>query len=233
MPNYGSDYVGGLTIIGAHGQVISGEDAIAEMQLSQIQGWQDDEIIGAAPMLMRTNPRLGTVAQQRNPRVASLLQTGLRNPGLMAALRGPLFPAAPPSQLVPPGQPGPRVVDVPAGPVGLALIPMNSAGTVAPGATAVITVQPQSIFKPYRMTVDPVIAAFFLIQNLQVGTVPLFDAPGAVPASNFPPNLQQGNLKKVTATPGIALTMSVTNRDGVAHPFFSTMFGEAAPPACG
>jgi hypothetical protein len=227
VPNYGSDYVGGLTIIGAHGEVMSGPDAIAEMHAQQISGWPDDEIVGQAQQLVRMSPGLTSArTMQRFPRVANLIRTGLMRPMFP-------FPAAPPSQLVPPGQPGPRVVDVPPGPVGLALIPMNSAGPIAAGATAVITVQPQSIFKPYRLTVDPVIAAFFLIQNLQVGTVPLFDAPGAVPASNFPPNLQQGNLKKVTATPGIALTMSVTNRDGVAHPFFSTMFGEAAPPACG
>jgi hypothetical protein len=94
-------------------------------------------------------------------------------------------------------------------------------------------VLPQSIFKPYRLTVDPVIAAFFLINTLQVGVTPLFDAPGAVPASNFPPNLQQGNLKKITATPGLSITMQVQNRDGVGHPFYSTMFGEAAPTQCG
>lgn len=137
------------------------------------------------------------------------------------------------SQLVPQGTPGPQVVSTSPGPVGLALIPMNQTTAIAANAQSVITVQPQSIFKPYRLTVDPVIAAFFVITNLQVGTTPLFDAPGEVPCSNFPPDLQQGNLKKITANPGISVTMTVRNRDGVSHPFWSSLFGEAAPTQCG
>lgn len=227
MTQYGRDYVGNYTIIGASGQVMDPEDVQAEMLVHQISGWSDEDIIGQAMPLLRIAPRLPQAAARLNPRLLSLFRTPA------PAVRAAVQQFAPPSQLVPPMQPGPVVMQQPPGPVGLALIPMNNPANVAAGATANITVQPQSIFKPYRLTVDPVIAAFFMIQSLQVGTVPLFDAPGEVACSNFPPNLQQGNLKKVTANPGISLTMVVRNRDGAAHPFFSTMFGEAAPTACG
>lgn len=229
MTQYGRDYVGNYTIIGQGGQVMDPEEVHAEMLVHQISGWSDEDIIGQAFPLMRIAPRLPAAAARLNQRVATLLRPGAISPAIRAAVQQ----FAPPSQLVPPMQPGPVVMQQPPGPVGLALIPMNNPANVAAGAIATIAVQPQSIFKPYRLTVDPVIAAFFMIQSLQVGTVPLFDAPGEVACSNFPPNLQQGNLKKVTANPGISLTMVVRNRDGAAHPFFSTMFGEAAPTACG
>lgn len=223
MANYGRDYIGApYTIIGAGGQILNRDDAEADMLLQRISGWGDAEIVGAAPMLMRQSPALLSRAQQTAPRVAQLL-----NPAMLMNMR-PMMP----SLLMPQGQPGPSVHPSEPGPVGLALIPMNN-GSVAAGAQAVIAVQPQSIFKPYRLTVDPVIASFFVISNLQIGTVPLFDAPGEVPCSNFPPNLQQGNLKKITANPGIQVSMTIRNRDGAAHPFWSSLFGEAAPTQCG
>ena len=223
MANYGRDYIGApYTIIGAGGQIMNREDAEADMLLQRISGWGDAEIIGAAPFLMRQAPALAQRATQTAPRLAALLGRGTAFMPMMQ----------PNSLLMPQGQPGPSVHQSEPGPVGLALIPMNS-GSVAAGAQAVIAVQPQSIFKPYRLTVDPVIAAFFVISNLQIGTVPLFDAPGEVPCSNFPPNLQQGNLKKITANPGIQVSMTIRNRDGAAHPFWSSLFGEAAPTQCG
>lgn len=234
MTQYGRDYIGGMmTIIGSSGQVMSREDAEAQMVLDRVSGWGDAEIVGAAPMLVRQAPALPQRAAMFNPRVATALATGLRMP--FGPMPLPQFPTAglPQSHLVPVGQTGPHVAETNPGPVGLALVPMNSNGNVLAGGTQVINVQPQSIFKPYRLTVDPVIAAFFMITNLQIGTVPLFDAPGEVACSNFPPNLQQGNLKKITANPGIQISMTVRNRDGVAHPFWSTMFGEAAPTQCG
>lgn len=234
--NYGRDYIGGpMTIIGQHGQVMSREDAENDMILSRVSGWGDAEIIGAAPMLLRQSPSLPVRAAQVNPRVATLLRMAPAM-GLPFHAPGPLMnptTGLPQSHMTPIGTPGPHVVESNPGPVGLALIPMNFTAGVAAGGSQVISVLPQSIFKPYRLTVDPVIASFFVITNLQVGTVPLFDAPGEVPASNFPPNLQQGNLKKITANPGISISMTVRNRDGVAHPFWSSMFGEAAPTQCG
>lgn len=235
MTQYGRDYIGGglMTIIGQHGQVMNRDDAEADMLLQRISGWGDAEIIGQATALSRLAPSLPQRAAMLNPRVATMLRTGLTMPFMnQPQLMNPNS-GLPQSHLTPIGTPGPHVVESNPGPVGLALIPMNFTAGVPAGGTQVIAVQPQSIFKPYRLTVDPVIAAFFVITNLQIGTVPLFDAPGEVPCSNFPPNLQQGNLKKITANPGIQVSMTVRNRDGVAHPFWSSLFGEAAPTQCG
>ena len=72
MPNYGADYVGGMTIIGAHGEVISGEDAIAEMQLSQIQGWSDDEIIASNIAHQKRKEKLQAEQAERDEEVRDM-----------------------------------------------------------------------------------------------------------------------------------------------------------------
>lgn len=202
-------------IIGAGGRQVDPAQYEADAIIGGLSVQDDEAIIGAAPMLTQRFPALLPRAQTTAPRVANLLTSGL------SGLRGGLFRPT-----------GPQVVQSQPGPVGLAAIPCNSLGNVAAGATVVITVQPQSIFKPYKLILDSVIQPFFLISSFSVGTVPLFDAPGAMAGTLFTADALP-NLKKITANPGIAITLSVTNRDGAAHPFYSAVYGEAAPSACG
>lgn len=201
-------------IIGAGGRQVDPADYEADTIIGGLESMDDDTIIGQAANLTARFPRLMPRAQQTSPRVANLLAAAR---ALGPALARPL---------------GPQVARAEPGPVGLALVPFNSAGTVAAGGTATIVVQPQSIFKPYKLVVDSVIRPFFLIQSFQIGTTPLFDAPGAVAATMFLPDALP-NLKKITANPGISVTMTVSNRDGAPHPFFAAVYGEAAPTQCG
>lgn len=202
-----------FAIVGAGGRSIDPNDYEADAVIGALELLPDDAVVGQLPMLAQRFPNLPARAATLSPRVSQLL----RNPALSAAARGALR--------------GPAVVPSDPGPVGLSSIPFNFA-SVASGGTATVIVQPQSIFKPYKLVLDEVIRPFFLIQSFTIGTVPLFDAPGAMAGTLFTPDALP-NLKKITANPGIAVTMVVQNRDGAAHPFFAAVYGEAAPTQCG
>lgn len=207
-------------IIGQGGRQIDPSDYEADTIISGLENMDDEAIVGALPALARRFPTLPARAAQTSPRVSNLLGAIRANPNFLATMRGALAPQ------------GPRVAQSEPGPVGLSAIPLNSAAAVPAGGTATIIVQPQSIFKPYKLVLDTVIQPFFLIQSFTVGTVPLFDAPGAMAGTLFTPDALP-NLKKITANPGIAVSMVVVNRDGAAHPFFAAVYGEAAPTQCG
>lgn len=202
-------------IIGSGGQQVDRNGYDMDVLIGALAIQDDDAIIGAAPTLMNRYPGLAARAATTAPRVSNLL---LNSAALRNAFR--------------PGAIGPQVVQQQPGPVGLSAIPFNSVGSIAAGAQATIVVQPQSIFKPYKLVIDDVIRPFFLITAFNVGTTPLFDAPGQMAGTLFTPDALP-NLKKVTANPGIAVTMTITNRDGAAHPFYGAVYGEAAPTACG
>lgn len=206
-----------FSIIGAGGRAVDPADYEADAVIGALELLPDEAVVGQLPMLSSRFPSLPARAATLSPRISQLL----RSPALGAATRGALAGA----------MRGPQVVPTDPGPVGLSSIPFNFA-SVASGGTATIIVQPQSIFKPYKLVLDEVIRPFFLIQSFTIGTVPLFDAPGAMAGTLFTPDALP-NLKKITANPGIAVTMVVVNRDGAAHPFFAAVYGEAAPTQCG
>lgn len=222
MPPY---TIGEYSIIGAGGQAVDPRDFEAAAIVGAFEGMDDATIIGQLGPLMARSPALQARANQ-STRIRPLipfmpaLNFGAPRPGplgLGAAAASSYSPSVQPSM---------------PGPVGLSLIPFNLA--TVPGLTisAPIVVTPQSIFKPYKLVVDPTIAPFFTITVFQNGTVPFFDAPGEVPAAIFTSD-GLPNLKKITSNPGIAITLQVRNRDAVAHPFLSVVYGEAAPTQCG
>lgn len=212
--------IGEYSIIGRNGAAVDPMDYETDVAIGALEFMDDETVIGQLPRLAQRFPRL----QQRlaqgagGPRMLNLVRQAAARPlGLGAAA------AAAHSPTVQPTAPGP---------VGLSCIPFNLA-TLAGGATSQpIAVTPQSIFKPYKLVVDPVIAPFFLINAFANGTVPFIDAPGQLPASIFTADALP-NLKKITSNPGIQIQLTIQNRDVVAHPFFATLYGEAAPTQCG
>ena len=210
-------------IVGAGGRQIDPAEYEVDTVIGGLALMDDDAIIGNAGTLMQRYPNILARSATTAPRVNSLLLNAstLRNVGALRNAAAAFRPGS-----------GPQVVPSQPGPVGLAAIPFNSVGAIAAGASATIVVQPQSIFKPYKLVIDDVIRPFFLISSFNVGTTPLFDAPGLMAGTLFTPDALP-NLKKITANPGIAVTMTITNRDGAAHPFYGAVYGEAAPTACG
>lgn len=216
--------IGEYSIIGANGQSIDPAEYEANAIVGAFEQMDDATIIGQLPGILSRSPAL----QRRvaaSPRLAPMMaRTSVPFGGSLARPMGLGAAAA--------NAFSPQVVQAQPGPVGLSLIPFNLA-TVGAGLTsAPIIVTPQSIFKPYKLVVDPTIAQFFVITTFTNGTVPFFDAPGDVPASIFTSD-GLPNLKKITSNPGISITLIVRNRDVVAHPFLSVVYGEAAPTQCG
>jgi hypothetical protein len=230
MPPY---RVGEFSIIGANGQTIDPRDFEARAIVGALEAMDDNTVIGQLMPLMARFPTLSP-AVSASPRLSSLVAPAIA----ASAGRGMQF-GSPAPNAFPMGLGAaaasayaPRLVSSEPGPVGLSLIPFNVATVAGGTVSAPIVVTPQSIFKPYKLVIDPVIAPFFMIQIFQNGTVPFFDAPGEVPASIFTSD-GLPNLKKITSNPGISITLQVRNRDVVAHGFFSVVYGEAAPTQCG
>lgn len=231
MPPY---TIGEYSIIGAGGHAVDPADFEASAIIGAFEGMDDATVIGQLPGLLARSPALTRrAAASSRPAIAAVAQRAMQG-GQPFHLFGASAPAGRPMGLgaAAASSYSPQVMPSAPGPVGLSLIPFNLA--TVPGLTisAPIVVTPQSIFKPYKLVVDPVIAPFFTITVFQNGTVPFFDAPGEVPAAIFTSD-GLPNLKKITSNPGIAITLQVRNRDAVAHPFLSVVYGEAAPTQCG
>ncbi len=104
-----------------------------------------------------------------------------------------------------------------------------STGTVAAGASATITVPPQTLFRGRKLSVPADIAPYFTIDQLLVGNTPQFAAAGALPADSFRADATgQDNLTMDSCPPGLVITMVVTNQDSSAHQFRATLFGDSA-----
>lgn len=106
-----------------------------------------------------------------------------------------------------------------------------TATSVAAGATATISINSQIIFAPRRLIVPESIAPFFTIDAFSVGNVPLFAGNGSIPAEAFRPDSVNPNVRKITAQPGVPITVQVTNIDAVVHTFRGAIFGEGAQPS--
>ena len=128
----------------------------------------------------------------------------------------------------------PTAVPTEPGPVDISYVPLVSpVGGIAAGASFTINQTSQTIFKPKRLNVSRAIADFFLIDSVSVGNVPLSAAAGAVPAASFATDATGANVRKVTANPGVQIVLQVTNIDGAAHRFLSTLFGWSSQPEGG
>lgn len=102
-----------------------------------------------------------------------------------------------------------------------------SATTVAAGASAVITAQPQVPFRIDRLVVPSDIAGLFTIDDLKVGKNSNFAATGSVPARIFQENGVGVTLKGDTAQVSMLVTINVTNISGGAATFRAAVIGPA------
>lgn len=107
------------------------------------------------------------------------------------------------------------------------LLPLSSTTNVLASATALVSAQPQVIFRPERWVIqDP--TPNFTVNDLKVGKDSQFLNAGGVPSSVFSPTAVGVRLKLDTATVSMFITASVTNNDGgAAHAFISALIGPA------
>lgn len=191
------------------------ENAIAMRVVDAISGLSPADV-GAA------NPLANLLGRRQS---ASPMLGGNRNV-LLQALRSPNIRAAT-AQIAARAQ---GIIPAAPGPVDETPLPIDSGAGIAAGATAVISVNSQIIFRPRRLIVGPSIASFFTVDDMRVGNVPLTAGVGAITAEAFTPDSVNPNVRKVTANPGVAISLTVTNIDGLAHRFRGVFFGEGSQP---
>ena len=103
-----------------------------------------------------------------------------------------------------------------------------ASSSIAAGASATITVAPQTLFRGRRLSVPAAIAPSFLIDDLKVGNVSQGAAAGSVPAESFVANATgEDNIQMDTASPGKTISINVTNTSGGALTFRATLFGDS------
>lgn len=107
---------------------------------------------------------------------------------------------------------------------------IQSASTVAAGASEVITFRPQVLFRGTRLIIPDAIAPFFTIDDIKIGNQSQFAASGAVPAAAFGESVNSSgrpNLVMKTAQVSQDIVMTITNRSGAAAQFRAALFGDA------
>lgn len=97
---------------------------------------------------------------------------------------------------------------------------------IGPGATAIITANPQLPFRVNRLVTAG--GAGLLIDNVQVGTVSQFVAAGSVPVEIFAPDAVAVELKGDTAVPGVNVQITVSNPTAGPITFSAAIIGLVA-----
>jgi hypothetical protein len=151
--------------------------------------------------------------------------------GLPPGIGNPGWPNLPPGIAWPNGlnfQNGPVNVQPRVYPLSIA-----SNGTIAPGATQVLTARAQAAFKPERFVVPSTIAPNFLINSIKIGARPqtVDGADTGIPAEVFSEVAQNNLMSFDSIQPGIDLYVTVTNLDTqTARAFRGTFIGPALVP---
>jgi len=192
------------------------EAMIAEQALNAA-GLSLADVGAAMPLSFLRRP--GAPAAAPAAQGGNLLRQLMANPALGRALRPPALGNM--RQALLPAQPGP-IDETP--------LPIDSGAVIAGGATAVISVNSQIIFRPRRLIIGDSLNSFFTVDDLRVGNVPLGAGVGAIPGEAFSPSSVNPNVRKVTANPGVAISITVTNQDAFGHRFRAVFFGEGSQP---
>lgn len=98
------------------------------------------------------------------------------------------------------------------------------------GAAALITVQPQTWFKPQRFVVPDSIAPFFTLNDILVGNLSQFPSPLPLPCEGFIPSAVAVVMDLATVNPALNLSIRVTNISGVAQNFRAMFVGKQVTP---
>lgn len=108
------------------------------------------------------------------------------------------------------------------------LIPVESTGTVAAGASQTIRVQPQEAIRPERFIYTGT-ANTFTISDFRIVNKPQFAQAGNVGADTFATTAQDTRLNFDACPLGGLIEMIVTNISGGAATFRASILGSAVP----
>jgi len=92
-------------------------------------------------------------------------------------------------------------------------------------STAIFQAQPQLIFRGSRLIVPSSLANFFSINDIRVGKDSQAVSSNPIPAAAFSELAVGVNLGLDTATPGIIMTISVSNTNTMTQTFSAALIG--------
>lgn len=103
----------------------------------------------------------------------------------------------------------------------------DSVSDVVAATLAVVSSQPQVVFRPDRLVVPASIAPYFLINDVKIGKNSQLISSTAIPAQAFAQDGTGVGLKMDTAQVSQLISLTVYNVDGADHRFFAAMLGPA------
>jgi hypothetical protein len=97
---------------------------------------------------------------------------------------------------------------------------------LGPGASIDITSRPQVLFRGTRLLIPSSIGQVVRVEDVKVGRTSQFAAIGAQPGIAYSELSTADNLQLDTCSPGMDVTLRITNRGGAAVDFSATLFGD-------
>lgn len=98
---------------------------------------------------------------------------------------------------------------------------------IAAGASAVIQVAAQTVFRGRRLVVNDY--SKFVIQDIKVGNVSQLAGVDPIPAAAFAPETTgEDNLQMDTCDPGVYISVTVKNISAGVADFYAALFGDSA-----
>jgi hypothetical protein len=97
---------------------------------------------------------------------------------------------------------------------------------LAPNTTVDITSRPQVLFRGTRLLIPSSIGQFIRVEDVKVGRTSQFAAIGAQPGIAYSELSTADNLQLDTSSPGMDVTLRISNRGGAAIDFSATLFGD-------
>lgn len=101
---------------------------------------------------------------------------------------------------------------------------------IQPGSTVTLTNTAQSTFMIKGIDVTNNIAEWFAASSIKVGNTELLLTSGNISLAVFKSDSCFDSLKSCVASPGVEVSITVTNRDSVPHHFLATIRAEELPP---
>ncbi len=92
-------------------------------------------------------------------------------------------------------------------------------------STAIFQAQPQLIFRGSRLIIPSSVANFFLVSDIRVGKDSQAVSSNPIPAAAFSELAVGVNLGLDTASPGIIISLSISNPTGLAQTFSAALIG--------
>lgn len=107
--------------------------------------------------------------------------------------------------------------------IGDHLYGFDSVAPIAPGASVTVTANPQLKNQPRRLFLSQTLADSFLIEDIQVGVMPLLATTGPISPACFIPNSNVPNFKRLINEVNQPVAVTVTNIGAAPLRFTATM----------